>query len=269
MLFLILAALSAGGPPVLVEPGRAWTYEAALAVGGPPVLVEPGRSWTYVGDCLATDEKRCPSVAGELTDLRPLEVRYVILPRAEGSSETSVVRTLSTAPGEREGKESRPADVAVLRLRSNLIQKSARCRSEAHHPAAPYFDFAPVPPDYGKVLVGSKREDAVKVELPEGTFAPGRVWTASYTEDEMLEVVCRAKALPAKSGANPEVVLEAYRETYRVDPKSGVTVAFERALTVREAETEPRSVTVSLRLKKWEDLTAEELQVEAAAVADE
>ena len=135
------------------------------------------------------------------------------------------------------------------------------------HPASSYFDFAPIPPDYGKVLVGSKREDAVKIALPEGTFAPGRVWTAAYAEDGMLEVVCTAKDLPAAAESLPEVRLESYRETYRVDPVTGVTQTFERTLTVRNAESEPRTVTVSLRLKQWEDLTEDQVQKETAALA--
>jgi len=261
-------SVNAGGPPVLVEAGRTWTYGAEVTAGGPPVVVEPGRAWTYdgekkTGECTATQKPECSSVAKAACEAKNLEVRYVILPRSEDDSEVSVVRTLSAANTTDCGSK----DVAVLKLRSNLIQKGTECVSEAKHPASAYFNFAPIPPDYGKVLVGSKREDAVKVEIPEGTFAPGRIWTASYADDGMLEVVCAAKTLPAAAEANANVKLEGYRELYRVDPMSGVTATFQRMLTVRDGDAEPRTITVNLRLKKWEDLTDDQVKAEAPLVA--
>ena len=272
------ASLNVGGPPVLVEPGRAWTYEASVNVGGPPVLVEPGRAWTYEGSAEAggapvlVEQGRAWTYEGKKAggEAAPatnnLRIRYVVLPKAESESDTTVVRTLEPAAGAASGKEC-PKDVALLKLRSDLCPKSVECVQGGENPVAKYFNFAPIPPAYAKVLVGSRREDSVKIETPSFKFSPGRVWTATYTDDGHLEVVCTAKALPAAAEGAPTVKLESFREVYRVDPMNGVTVTFQRTWRVRETDKEPQDVTVSLKLVDWKDLTEKELEAEKPTAA--
>jgi hypothetical protein len=278
------AVVAVGGPPVLVEPGRAWTYEALVSLGGPPVLVEPGRAWSYEakvsgppvlvepGRAWTYDAKAasdCPANAS------PVRVSYVVLPAGEEGGDVTVLRKIEGAKTGVEKSEKcclaakacSAGDVALLRLRSDFIQKGVEPLVKAPAPNAEYFNFAPIPPAYAKVLVGTKREDTVKVEVPSFTFAPGRVWTATTSEDGgTLEVVCAAKALPATAENCAETKLENFREVYRINALTGVTETFERTWRVRKGNEEPRDVKVSLKLVDWKDLTDEEIRAESAAL---
>ncbi|MCI0586279.1 MAG: hypothetical protein L0323_05510 [Planctomycetes bacterium] len=271
--------VAAGGPPVLVEPGRAWTYEAIVSLGGPPVLVEPGRSWNYEANVKAggppvlVEPGRAwayEGKAGACPSAKPVRVSYVVLPASEEGSDVSVLRKIE-APKSGKACESEKSschgDVALLHLRSDYIQKGVEPMAKAKAPNAEYFDFAPIPPAYAKVLVGSKREDTVKISVPSFTFAPGRVWTATTSEDGgTLEVVCAAKSLPATAENCAETKLEGYREVYRINALTGVTETFERTWRVREGAKEPRDVTVSLKLVDFKDLTDEEVREASAAI---
>ncbi|MGH7151560.1 MAG: hypothetical protein ACREIU_12720, partial [Planctomycetota bacterium] len=206
----------------------------------------------------------CPSSA------KPVRVSYVVLPASDEGSDVNVLRKIEASKAGKaceSEKTSCHGDVALLRLRSDYIQKGVEPMAKTKAPNAEYFDFAPIPPAYAKVLVGSKREDMVKVSVPSFTFAPGRVWTATTSEDgATLEVVCAAKSLPATAENCAETKLESYREVYRINALTGVTENFERTWRVREGAKDPRDVTVSLKLVDFKDLTDEEVAKESAAL---